>query len=111
MNRYLSFAFALSLVACGYSEDQYQTDATAAACAKFEECGLLDFFGGTVDACITQSNDAAETDTTVCENYDSKAAKECVASLKAVTCDDLAAGATLAGCDTVCSTSGTDTDM
>ncbi len=116
MNRYLSLTFALGLVACGYSEEKYQTDAIDAACNKFDECGLIDFFGGSVDTCITESTADAEADTSTCEDYDGKAAKECVASLRAVTCDELAAGATLAGCDSVCSNQGTtdtasDTDM
>jgi hypothetical protein len=111
MTRFLSLAFMVVLAGCGYSEDKYRTESIDAACNKFDECGMIDFFGGSVDACITQSTDAADTDTTECVDYDSAAAKDCVDALTAISCDDLTSGntASMDVCNSVCSNTGGDT--
>jgi hypothetical protein len=112
MIRYVSAALVLGLVACSYSEEKYEADLYDAMCAKFDECGVIDLFGGSVDACNSQLTSSAEDDTSTCENYDSEAAKSCVAAVKALTCDSSLDDVPY--CSSVCSNSapetGSDTD-
>lgn len=96
----------LLLGGCSLSYENYADDMTEVTCAKFAECDMLDFFGGTEEACQNYQKsflEGAEGDEEVCPNYDSKSAKDCVEGWEELTCAELEDGQTPAVCDSVCS--------
>ncbi|MCB9777954.1 MAG: hypothetical protein H6742_05275 [Alphaproteobacteria bacterium] len=91
---------------CGYSYDKFSTEGPDAICAKYEECGLLDFWGGTVESCMNYQEAAlggVEADGSECPNYDKDAAQECVEDWELLTCEQLNDGQTPTSCEKVCS--------
>lgn len=98
--------FVLLAVGCGYSFDSYVDDFAVVACAKYDECNKLDYWGGTIEECesrlsVLSSTVEDETGET-CPNYDGPAAKECVDDWEVLTCAQLEEGLTPAACDNVC---------
>ena len=107
------------LAACAPSEEKFETESIALTCEKTFECTAEEditaaqeagfwFFGADVDECITIFTEATEesTEDTAADEteyvYNKAAAKECLASMEAATCDDLSnAEFTPAGCDEV----------
>ena len=93
------------LSACSYSEEKFADDAAAAACDVFVTC--FEAYES-VDACLA---DAQEGDDTECVDYDSAAAKDCVAGYEdqAANCPaDITEWTPPAACANVCGTDGGD---
>lgn len=116
MNKFLPLAALL--VACAPSEDKFEAESIALTCEKTFECTAEEditaaqeagfwFFGADVDECIsifTEATEEAAEDTGATTEYvyNKAAAKECLASMEAATCDDLSdAEFTPAGCNDV----------
>jgi hypothetical protein len=103
--RPLLLAACTLLAACGYSQDRYADDMIELTCAKFAECDMLDFFGGTEEACQNYQQSfyqGVEDDSETCPNYDSKAARDCADAWEDITCAELEDGQTPAICSSVC---------
>lgn len=101
----LSLLLPLFTVACGYSQSRYADDMIEITCAKLAECDMLDFFGGTEEACQNYQRtvyEGAEGDEDTCPNYDSKSARECAQGWEDLTCAEMQAGQLPAACDKVC---------
>ncbi len=94
------------LCGCGYDLDAYLADLETVPCSRYDECGMLDFFGGTAESCeqyqaaFWASVQGATEDW--CSEYDKATAKECVGDWETISCDDLASGNTPGSCDFVC---------
>ena len=98
------FPFLILLSACAPSEEKFEEKNYEITCELIFECTAeediqaakdlsLWFFGEDVEECTTILNDTASEasdDTAVTSElvYDKKAAKECLAELEALTCDD-----------------------
>lgn len=102
----LLLATALLAVGCGYNQDRYAEDMIELTCAKFAECDMLDFFGGSEAECQNYQQSfyqGAEDSEETCPNYDSKSARDCADAWEEITCTELENGQTPAVCDGVCS--------
>jgi len=101
-------ALLLALVStgCGYNQSKYNTEMIDLTCARYDECDMLDFFGGTLETCQNYQQSfyqgAEDSGRDPCPNYDAKAAKDCVAAWEALTCAELTDGQLPAVCDSVC---------
>lgn len=112
MKRTLPLVGAILLTGCGLSEEKYAEKAAAEACGLYEECDLLEYFGGTYDACVTQMEAAvlAYVTSEDCD-YDGGAAKSCLNEWKDATCEgSTTTGETDSACDDVCGSGGTTGD-
>ena len=93
------------------NETDYARTAAAQACSLYEECELLEYFGGTYDACLTQMEAAvlAYVQSAECD-YDGQTAAACLEEWKDATCEGSTTGGTDSACDDVCGTGGTTGD-
>ena len=109
-----------SLIGCGYSEDDFADDFSAAFCdnimsceadivAAYTEMGLDEATAqSTYDtamdaACATADTTGGTTDGTDNCDFDSAAAKDCVDEVKAMSCDFWSTGTGFPEvCNTVC---------
>lgn len=86
-----------------YDYEQFSDDMLQVSCDKMEECEFFtDYF--TYDDCMALA-DQVDTGhyTWECQDYDSRAAQDCVVAWAAVSCDDFLTGTGLEVCDDVCS--------
>ena len=111
----MRFLPLLLLAACAPSQEQFEDQSWQASCDLMFECitdeereamGDFWFFGATVDDCYALIENA-EDDTASSEpkcDYDKNAAKECLAGLEALTCDEFNDGSyeTPPACADVC---------
>ncbi len=94
------------LVGCGVSEDKYPERFGEAACTAYEECGVVDAFGGTVEECMewVVPVTAEWIGSDACE-YDPKAARQCLKYNEDIDCEAAYGDATSDEedpCDSVC---------
>lgn len=104
--RPLIFALLIPLAACSLSQEKFAARSAEGSCELYQECGLLDSFGGSLEACTFAIQDIqdAELADPVCA-YDAKAARKCLKEIKDLTCDDFEGGSdgsSTPNCDAVC---------
>ena len=109
------------LTACAPSEEKFESENISLVCEMTFECTAeedieaakdigLWFFGEDVEECktiLTEATSEAESDsgTTTDYVYDKQAAKECLAELGALTCEDMGdSGVTAPSCENVYTT-------
>ena len=88
-----------------YAAERAFSDAHArAACGLYDRCGLLEYYGATLEGCISDLD--AATFTYVTEEdcaFDPSAGADCVAEFDAASCDvDTGSAAAPTACDRVC---------
>lgn len=100
------------LLAGCYSAEKFHSDFNEVSCLKYEECQMLDFFGGTVEACTNYfqsfTDAAAADDPEWCAAFDREEGKQCITGWENITCDELEEGETPASCENVCPAVETD---
>ncbi|MCB9777956.1 MAG: hypothetical protein H6742_05285 [Alphaproteobacteria bacterium] len=110
MNRFLPLFGAILLTGCGLSEEKYAQKSAEEACSLYEECDLLDFFGGDYETCVTTLEEAtlAYVTSDACD-YDGGAAKSCLNELKDLSCeaDTSTDTSSSSACDDVCGDTST----
>jgi len=86
----------------GYSKSIFAAYIAMDACDLYQECDLLQGYGGNVEDCrvAVESGYNALLNATSC-NYDEDVALECLTLVQDMTCDDLQDGSENA-CDLVC---------
>lgn len=89
--------------ACGISEDRFATKAAQEWCEFYSECGTLESYGDTVDACEAVVEELTKDYLSApdCE-YDGGLARQCLRDISEQSCD---AGEDSQGdvaCDDVC---------
>lgn len=107
MNRNLTVLGLIMLTGCSLSEEKFAAQSAEKACSLYEECGYIEYFGGTYDACVTQMEAAtlAYVNSADCE-YDGSAAKACLSEWDDVTCEGTTeTGETDSACDDICGSS------
>lgn len=109
MKRNLTVLGLILLTGCGLSEEKFAAQAAEKACSLYEECGYIEYFGGSYDACVTQMEAAtlAYVQSAECE-YDAGAAKDCLKEWDDVSCDGgTTTGTSDSACDDICGDGGT----
>lgn len=105
MLRILPVFGALLVAGCGYPEDKFTEDFQQAFCQKYIDCEYGALVGWeTVDDCLAAMDSGSDTGGEDTCDYDSKAAKECVADVEAMSCDDMVSGLP-SSCSSVCGSS------
>lgn len=104
-------AWAMLLLGCGGAGGDSGADprrafaegVAGAGCALYDECGLLDHFGGTREGCEAQLFGALLDHVTdpACA-FDAAAADDCLAAYEAATCSSDGAPDADARCSAVC---------
>ena len=114
-----SNSFAIFLSACAPSEEKFNEQNTQITCDLIFECTSAEdvqaaqdmgfwFFGADSAECVSilsgEDDSADDTALGTTEGnfvYDKNAAKECLAELEALTCDDFSVETTLPSCEKV----------
>ncbi len=104
VRRSLSMLALMTLIGCGYSEEEFTLDYADAWCHKADECELLDLLGWDVDSCYDNSVGADETGMSVDTDCDFQpaAGKACIEEVNAVSCDAFTTGAGMPACAERC---------
>ena len=112
----LRFISLFALIACAPSQEEFEEESWGITCDLLFECTSADeieamgqfwFFGETAEDCYALL-DAASSDTGTSEeaecDYDKNAAKECLAELEKLTCDEFedTTSETPEACNNVC---------
>ena len=94
---------ALILAGCGISEDRFATRSAEARCEFYADCGTLESYGDTLDACKAQV-EALTKDSLNAEDcdYDAQAARQCLQDIKEASCDAEDNDEGDVACDDVC---------
>ncbi len=89
-----------------YSPDQYAAEVATLECDLYQECALLDAFGGTHDSCLVavEALELGRVTSDACD-YSRSEARRCLSELAEATCDDLSDAALEdeSACEVVCS--------
>jgi hypothetical protein len=102
-----AFMIALTGLLTGcYTAEKFHADFNEISCLKYEECQMLDFFGGTVESCTNYfqsfTDAAAADDPDWCAEFEREEGKQCITGWENITCDELEQGETPASCEGVC---------
>lgn len=94
----------LALVACGYPQEDFAVDYTAAVCQLYQDCEVMTTLAGheTRGECnaavLAQVDEAAGR----CPDYDKKVALDCVNAINQMQCQAIYDDAWPAACSQVC---------
>lgn len=86
----------------------YAAQAAELACALYEECGLIEYYGDSYEACVQQVRGATLSwmENSNCE-FDSLAAEQCLEEWESATCEGSTTGGFDSACQRVCIPTGT----
>jgi len=94
MNRTMFAAGALLLAGCGMNEDKFATKYAEAVCSYYDQCGTIEYAGGTYDACVPlQENAQLDYILSDACTYDPGAAADCVDEIRGMSCESADTGA------------------
>lgn len=113
MKRTLLLLGCLGAIGCGTSPTQACKDVVATTCKQIFTCYtsseidlIKTIFGESESACVTKltasSNCEREEPCEGGKKYDAAAASTCIADYKALTCEQLKGGTSVASCEKVC---------
>ncbi len=88
----------------GYCYSSFNEDLLSTACAKWDECGFFPHDGFTYDDCIAAGEvEDTDGDDWECEDYDKRAAKDCIEAWEHASCEEVMAGNVSERCEDMCS--------
>jgi hypothetical protein len=84
-----------------YNYNSFQNDLIDVTCEWYEECGVLDFVGDTLDECIITAEADLNPDAE-CYEFNKDAAKECISQMEDIECSLSGALGSIDICSEVC---------
>lgn len=102
--RRLTPMLALLLMACGYQQDEFAIDYTAAVCTLYEQCEVMTTVAGYEDRGECNADILAKVDAEKgrCPDYDKKVALDCVNGINQMKCQAIYDDTWPAACNQVC---------
>ena len=98
------YGFVLGMAACGYPQEDFSADYSAAVCRLYADCKVLSTLTGHegVPACEADITKSISADAGRCPDYDRKAAEQCVNSINQMQCQAIYDNAWPEACSRAC---------